>query len=82
METSGRPALALLDLDQAWTPLAKLRSPQDYAVATLRALDLPPDKQVPLARACSFALGQPLWTAPLPNGWSDAGQQNGRRPRP
>ena len=63
-------SLALLRLEQAWTPLAKLRSPQDYAVAALRALDQPADKQVALQGVLG-RLGQPLWTAPLPNGWSD-----------
>ena len=66
----GAASIALIHLDEAWTPLAKLRSPLDFSVATLRALDLPPDKQVPLAGVLGN-LGQPLWTAPLPNGWSD-----------
>ncbi len=67
----GAASVALLHLEDAWTPLAKLRSPQDYAVAALRALDLTPDKQVPLQGVLG-TLGQPLWTAPLPNGWSDS----------
>ena len=50
--------------------MTKLRSPLDFAVSTLRALDLPADKQPPLAPALG-ALGQPWWTAPLPNGWAD-----------
>lgn len=66
----GAAAAALLRIDAAWTPLSKLRTPQDYAVATLRALDLPAAKQVPLAGVLG-SLGQPLWTAPLPNGWPD-----------
>jgi uncharacterized protein (DUF1800 family) len=66
----GAASLALIELEAAWTPLAKLRAPMDYAVATLRALDLPPDKQPPLAPALG-ALGQPWWAAPLPNGWAD-----------
>ena len=66
----GEASLALVDLEQAWKPLAKLRTPQDYAVAALRALDLPADKQIPLQGVLG-SLGQPLWTAPLPNGWSD-----------
>ena len=70
----GAASVALIHLEAAWAPLAKLRSPQDYAVATLRALDLPADKQVPLAGVLG-GLGQPLWTAPLPNGWSDTGAE-------
>ena len=64
-------SIALVHLDAAWTPLAKLRTPQDLAVAALRALDLPADKQPGLGAALT-TLGQPLWTAPLPNGWADA----------
>jgi uncharacterized protein (DUF1800 family) len=67
----GAASTALLHLEAAWKPLAKLRSPLDFSVATLRALDLPMDKQVPLQGVLG-SLGQPLWTAPLPNGWSDA----------
>ena len=66
----GAASAALVTLEAAWTPLAKMRSPLDYAVATLRALDLPADKQVPLPPVLT-SLGQPLWTAPLPNGWPD-----------
>jgi len=64
-------SIALVHLDAAWTPLAKLRTPQDLAVAALRALDLPADKQPGLGPALA-TLGQPIWTAPLPNGWADA----------
>ncbi len=66
----GAASTAIVQLEAAWAPLAKLRSPLDYAVATLRALDLPADKQVPLPPVLA-SLGQPLWTAPLPNGWPD-----------
>ncbi len=66
----GAASIALVHLHDAWTPLTKLRAPQDYAVAALRALDLPADKQPPLEGVLSN-LGQPLWTAPLPNGWPD-----------
>ena len=66
----GAASAALVTLEAAWTPLTKVRSPLDYTVATLRALDLPADKQVPLPPVLG-SLGQPLWTAPLPNGWPD-----------
>ena len=66
----GAASVALVDLEAAWTPLTKLRTPHDFAVAALRALDLPPDKRVPLQPVLN-SLGQPLWNAPLPNGWSD-----------
>ena len=70
----GAASIALLHLEDAWKPLAKLRSPQDFAVAALRALDLPADKQVPLQGVLG-TLGQPLWTAPLPNGWADVASE-------
>ena len=63
-------SLALLRLPAAWSPLTKLRAPVDFAIAALRALDLPPDKLPPL-RGSLQAMGQPLWNAPLPNGWPD-----------
>jgi uncharacterized protein (DUF1800 family) len=66
----GQAALALVALDQAWQPLTKLRGPQDYVLATLRAADLPGDKQ-PDAPAIMRGLGQPLFGAPLPVGWVD-----------
>jgi uncharacterized protein (DUF1800 family) len=66
----GAASAALVSLPQAWQPLTKLRDPQDYAVAVLRALDLPPDKRPDVVGTIG-ALGQPVWTAPLPNGWPD-----------
>ena len=66
----GAASMALIAQPEAWQPLTKLRSPQEYVVATLRTLDLPADKRGdPLG--VMGGLGQPLWTAPLPNGWPD-----------
>jgi len=59
----------------------KLRTPMEYAAAALRASGIgnaldgqaanaPHPPALVLASACS-ALGQPVWTAPMPNGWSD-----------
>ncbi len=63
-------SLAVISLPEAWRPLTKLRSPFDYLIAALRALDLPPDQRTdPIGWLA--ALGQPLLTAPLPNGWPD-----------
>jgi uncharacterized protein (DUF1800 family) len=68
----GAASAALVRLPQAWQhPLAKLRSPQDYVFAVLRATGLPADKR-PDAAGLMGALGQPLFAAPLPNGWPDA----------
>lgn len=64
-------SLALIALPEAWQPLTKLRSPADYIIAVLRAVDLPADKRPPDVPGLMAGLGQPLLTAPLPNGWQD-----------
>jgi uncharacterized protein (DUF1800 family) len=67
----GAASAALVDLPQAWVPGRKLKTPFDYVVSALRALPPPPD-QPPVNPAGAMAgLGQPLWSAPLPNGWPD-----------
>ena len=66
----GAAALLIPRLQAAWAPGAKLRSPQDFAIAALRLLDLPPDNRPPL-QGLMAGLGQPLWNPPLPNGWPD-----------
>jgi uncharacterized protein (DUF1800 family) len=68
----GAASLALTRLPQAWAKLEKFRTPFDYAVATVRMLDLPADK-TPLPGILE-RLGQPVWTAPLPNGWADTAE--------
>ncbi len=63
--------LTLLDDDSAWsTPATKLRSPQEYLLASARALNLPPEKPQILMRALN-ELGQPLWKPSGPNGFGD-----------
>jgi uncharacterized protein (DUF1800 family) len=66
----GAAAMALIDLRAAWTPLAKFRTPWDYAVAALRLLALPEDNPLDLSVALK-TLAEPVWNAPLPNGWAD-----------
>lgn len=66
----GQAALALVDLPDAWQPLAKLRNPQDYVLAVMRAADLPEGRR-PDAAAIMRGLGQPLFGAPFPIGWPD-----------
>jgi len=66
----GRASLALVDLPETWKPGAKLRTPQDFVVASLRGLALPPDRQLQLLGILG-GLGQPMFGAPQPNGWSD-----------
>ena len=63
-------ALAVVELPGAWVPLAKLRTPMEYMVAVLRALDLPAEQR-PDLRGVLGGLGQPYMSAPLPNGWGD-----------
>jgi len=71
-ETGGDLAAAsaaLVDLPEAWVPLTKLKTPMEYVVSALRAV---PPGQPPVNYAALLTrLGQPLWGAPLPNGWSD-----------
>ena len=72
-------SLALTTLPGAERSGGKFRSPMDYTTAVMRALSMGKDSSqtdgshAPAHQlAAGFAsLGQPLWTAPLPNGWSD-----------
>ncbi len=64
-------ALELVRLPEAWTPLSKLRSPSDFVISVLRAMDLPADKRPPDLGPVMAGLGQPRLAAPLPNGWPD-----------
>jgi uncharacterized protein (DUF1800 family) len=66
----GAAALAVVELESAWRPFTKLRDPQCYVIACMRAFDLPVEKR-PNLHDTLAGLGQPLWAAPLPNGWSD-----------
>ncbi len=66
----GAAALALVESDACWTPLAKLRSPQDYVVAVFRAAGVAVDDTAPVTNAIA-GLGQPAWAAPFPIGWPD-----------
>ncbi|MBB2176033.1 DUF1800 domain-containing protein [Gluconacetobacter johannae] len=75
----GAAAAALVDLPDAGRPGVKFRTPMDFATAAMRALGLggapsaPGDPHAPahILFGGFASLGQPLWTAPLPNGWSD-----------
>jgi len=66
----GAASAGLVRLDEAWVPGTKIRTPVDLMVASFRALQVPPDPSPPFL-AILGGLGQPLWTAPAPNGWSD-----------
>lgn len=66
----GAVTATLVRLDAAWAdPLAKLRSPNDFLTATLRATQLPADDKQ-LANALNL-LGQMPFAAPSPAGWPD-----------
>jgi uncharacterized protein (DUF1800 family) len=66
----GEATRALIRLREAWTPQTKLRAPIEFIVAAHRAVDLEPQRRQDPFGATSF-LGQPVWSAPGPNGWSD-----------
>ena len=69
---SALPPFALTTLDAAWQPATKLRTPQDFVIASLRALDLPPEQRTGMNLPGILAsMGQPFWNAPQPNGWPD-----------
>ena len=66
----GAAAMELTRLPAAWQPLAKVRSPQDYIVAAVRAAALPSDRK-PDLQGLIGGLGQPVFNAPFPIGWPD-----------
>ena len=66
----GAASAALIELPGAWVPRRKLRTPQDYVIACLRALGTTPD-QVPGIAFHVGSLGQPMFQAPFPIGWPD-----------
>jgi uncharacterized protein (DUF1800 family) len=63
-------ARAVVAAPEAWTPLTRVRSAQDYAVAVLRALGVG-EEGAPMLLGTLGRLGQPLWTAPAPIGWTE-----------
>jgi uncharacterized protein (DUF1800 family) len=73
LETQGDLAsasAALIDLPSAWQPGTKLRPPQDYVVACLRAVGDTADT-APNLQGMVASLGQGMFQAPFPIGWSD-----------
>jgi uncharacterized protein (DUF1800 family) len=66
----GEASRALIELPSAWQPLTKLRTPQDYVVASMRAVGARPEMEPQLPNAVSH-LGQPVFGAPFPIGWPD-----------
>jgi uncharacterized protein (DUF1800 family) len=64
-------SVALIDADEAWTaPLSKMRTPEEFMMAALRAIDRMPDDPGAILGPLA-AMGMPLWQPPGPNGWPD-----------
>ncbi len=66
----GAASAGIVHSPEARTPGTKLRSPLDLVVASFRALEVPSDPP-PAYLGILSGLGQPLWTAPAPDGWPD-----------
>ena len=65
-------SLALVSSDEAWAaPRSKMRSPQEFLFGCARAVTAAPEPEDMTAGLA--ALGQPLWGAPSPKGYSLAG---------
>lgn len=76
LDTDGDlPSLhaALVGLDAAWdNPGAKFKTPEEFLISSLRAVDLPTTVYRPNAlRRAFLALGQVPFSAPGPDGWPD-----------
>jgi len=64
-------ANALIDSEAAWSaPLSKMRTPEQFLLAAMRAIDRVPDDPGAVLGPL-FAMGMPLWQPPGPNGWPD-----------
>jgi uncharacterized protein (DUF1800 family) len=65
---------AIIGLQSAWVPLQKLRTPQEFVIAALRAANATPATLATLpkpVREVLYAMSQPLWQPQFPNGFSD-----------
>ena len=64
-------AVTLLDSDEAWSgERTKVRSPQEFLMAAVRAVGRVPEDPGLLLGPLNV-LGMPLWQPPGPNGWPD-----------
>jgi uncharacterized protein (DUF1800 family) len=66
----GAAAAALITLPAAWQPDQKFKTPQELVVSSARVLSLDAEA-IPALVGILGGLGQPVWNAPAPNGWSD-----------
>ena len=66
-------ANAVVGLPSAWVPLSKVRTPQDYVVAVMRAVGATTvgGTIVTSSAVNVMSLGQPVWQSVFPNGYSD-----------
>jgi uncharacterized protein (DUF1800 family) len=65
-------AVALVDADDAWTaPIAKMRSPYEFLIATARIQARVPEDPGGVLGGLNV-LGQPLWSPAGPNGFPDS----------
>jgi uncharacterized protein (DUF1800 family) len=65
-------AIALVDSNEAWTaPIAKMRSPYEYLIATARIQARVPEDPGGVLGGLNV-LGQPLWSPAGPNGFPDS----------
>ncbi|HEX9903572.1 MAG TPA: DUF1800 domain-containing protein [Propylenella sp.] len=62
-------SLALIDSEEAWGPMTKLKAPQEFLWSSIRALGVEIRPQ--LAMKGLKTLGQPLWDPPSPQGFPD-----------
>jgi uncharacterized protein (DUF1800 family) len=65
---------AIVGLQSAWVPLQKLRTPQEFLVAVLRASNATAASIAAMPSTLNGLLtgmSQPLWQPQFPNGWSD-----------
>lgn len=64
-------ARTLLTAPESWSaPAGKMRMPQEFLMATLRAFAAPADRVPGMLNALNL-MGQPLWNPPGPNGFAD-----------
>ncbi|MDF1735334.1 MAG: DUF1800 domain-containing protein [Minwuia sp.] len=74
-ETAGdlqQLALALLDIQEAWAPLTKLKTPDELVVSTMRGVGANGSNEATLNALVE--LGQRPWMAPSPKGWPDTAE--------
>jgi uncharacterized protein (DUF1800 family) len=64
-------ANALIDAEESWSsPLSKMRTPEEFLLAALRAIDRPLDDPAAVLGPLNV-MGMSLWQPPGPNGWPD-----------